>query len=160
MLTLVVSHTIGLTKDERYKLNSGEEVDVIGTSVSVWFEKGNTSEPANEVFVKYKLKNEKQSYPVKTTGDGFEINMPQANPEAEAEIKELPKADLDLLGVNTEFPTAKNLLDIKDGGSEFLQFRQLARSSLIVDGQKTKIPLNIVHCVELRPIEDIIGTLA
>lgn len=160
MLTLVVSHNIGLTKEQRYKLNDGEAIDVVGVSVPVWFHKGTTSEPANEVFVTYKLTNQKEPYPIKTTKTGFEMNMPQSNPAAEEEIKKLPDQVLDLLGVNKNFPTAKSLLDVKDGGSEFLQFRQFARSQLIVDGQKTTIPMNIVHCVEIRPIEDIIVSLA
>lgn len=160
MLTLVVSHVIGLTRDERYRLNKGETLDVYGVSVPVWFHKGNTSEPASEVFVTYKLTNQKEAYPIKTTSSGYEMNMPQSNPAAEEEIKKVPDTLLEVLGVNKEFPTAKNLLDIKDGGAGFLQFRQFSKSNLIVDGEKTKTPLNIVHCVEIKPIEDIVDTLA
>jgi hypothetical protein len=160
MLTLVVSHVIGLTREQRYDLHAGKPVDVVGVSVPVWFEKGSTSEPANEVFVNYKLTNKKESFPIKMTKCGFEINIPQANPEAEAEIKQLPKDALEIVGVNTNFPNSTNLLDLKDGGSEFLQFRQYAKTNLIADGQVTRKPLNIVHCVEIRPIEDVIQTLS
>lgn len=160
MLTLVVSHIIGLTKEQRYNLHDGKPVDVVGISLPVWFEKGSTSEPANEIFATYKLTNNKEAFPIKMNRRGFEINMPQSNPEAEAEIKALPQEALEIVGVNTNFPNSKNLLNYKDGGSEFLQFRQYAKSNLIVEGQKTRKPLNIVHCVEIRPIEEIIQTLS
>ena len=160
MLTLVVSHNITLTREQRYKLHAGETIDVVGVSVPVWFEKGSTSEPANEVFASYKLMNDKQASPIKTVQGGYHINMPQPNPEAEAEIKEMPPEVLSTLGINANFPNAKSLLDFKDGGSEYLQFRQYAKTNLVVDGTKTRTPLNIVHCVEIRPIEDLIETLA
>lgn len=159
MLTLVVSHVIGLTRDQRYDLHTGKTVDVVGISIPVWFEKGSTSEPANEVFVNYKLTNYKEAFPIKTTKCGFEINMPQSNPEAEAEIRALPQEALEVVGVNTNFPNSKNLLDMKDGGSEFLQFRQYAKTNLLVDGEKTRKALNIVHCVEIKSLEDIVATL-
>ncbi len=160
MLTLVISHNIALTREERYRLSEGQEVNVVGVSTPVWFEKGNTSEPAHEVFVNYKLTNEKTPSVVKITTDGYEMNMPQKNAEAEAEIKTVPEPLLAALGVNKNFPDAKSLTDVKDGGAEFLQFRQYARSNLVVDGEKTRTPLNIVHCVEIKPIEEVIQTLA
>jgi hypothetical protein len=159
MLTLVVTHNIGLTKEERYKLSQGELVEVTGISVPVWFDKGNTSEPANEVFVSYKLTNQLEPYPIKTTKTGYEINMPQRNLNAEEEIKKIPEAILQVLGINKAFPSAKNLVDVKDGGTEFLQFRQFSRSHLIVDGEKTQTPLSIIHCVEIKPIEDLTDSM-
>lgn len=161
MLSLIVSHIIGLTRKERYKLNKGGSVTVVGTSTPVWFEKNNTSEPATEVFAIYKITNKKNGQPIKTTAEGFEMNLPQSNPEAEKEIKSLaiPESILEALGIGKKLPDASSLLDFQDGGSEFLHFKQFARSKLIVEGEKTKIPLNIIHCVEIKPIEDIEETL-
>jgi hypothetical protein len=157
MLTLVISHNIALTKEERYKLHLGETIDVIGVSVPVWFEKGNTSEPANEVFTIYRLTNKPESHVVKTNVSGYEINMPQ---QPEKDLEKVPPNIVESLGIQKELPTSKNLLDIKDGGSEFIQFRQYAQSNLIIDGKKTKKPLNIVHCIEIRAIESLSRSLA
>lgn len=146
MLTLIVSHNIGLTKEERYKLHNGETIDVVGVSVPVWLEKGTTSEPANEVFVKYKLTNIKKNQQIKTNEFGYEINIPQINTEVKEES-------------SINFPNSKNLLDIKDGGIEFLEFKQYSQSSLIIDGEKTNRNLNVVHSIEIRKIEEIINSL-
>ena len=62
MLTLVISHNINLSREERYNLHQGKPVTTVGVSVPVWFEKGNTSEPAQEVFVLYRLTNTSDDY--------------------------------------------------------------------------------------------------
>lgn len=155
MLTLVISHNINLSREERYKLHKGEPVTTVGVSVPVWFEKGNTSEPAQEVFVTYRLTNTKNDYAIKMSKDGYDINIPQPNPELEAQLREVNQEVLDALGVQKEIPTSKMLLDGADGGLEKMQFRQFAKSGLIVDGQKTKKTLSIVHSVDIRRTEDL-----
>ena len=76
MATLTVSHYLYLTKEQRYSLNEGKDIDVVGICVPVWFSKGNTSEPAQEIFCKYKIQNPRQGDNIKQTDDGFTIIMP------------------------------------------------------------------------------------
>lgn len=128
MATLVIAHNIFLTKEERYKLHSGEPIEVTGVNVPVWFEKGNTSEPAQEVFCKYRITNTKENKAIVPFDEGYNISIPK---EAET-IK---------------------LLDIKDGGCEWLYFRQYGE----VHQKKKKF--NIIHDVEFRPLEDLTDTL-
>ena len=58
MATLTISHYIYLTKEQRYALHERQPIEAIGISVPVWFNKGNTSEPAKEIFCKYQIANE------------------------------------------------------------------------------------------------------
>lgn len=159
MLTLVISHNIALSKEQRYKLHNRETIDTVGVSVPVWFEKGNTSEPAQEVFVAYKLTNSTEDFAIKMTKDGYEINIPQPNPELESQLQSVNANVLEALGVQKEIPTSKNLLDVGDGGSAYIQFRQFAKSGLVIDGKKTKKTLSIVHSVEIRTNEELKQTL-
>ena len=55
MATLTVSHYIYLSREQRYELNDGKDIEIVGICVPVWFQKGNTSEPAQEIFCKYKI---------------------------------------------------------------------------------------------------------
>ena len=160
MLTLIVSHNITLSRDERYRLHAGEAVATVGVSVPVWFDRGNTSEPAQEIFVKYKLTNQLDDFPVKTVRDGYEINMPQYDAELEDQLKNVDPETLRALGIQKELPTAKNLLDVRDGGAQFLQFRQFTKTTLVADGVNTKTPPSITHSVEPRTVEELKETLS
>lgn len=159
MLTLVNSHNIALSKEQRYKLHAGETIQAIGVSIPVWFEKGNTSEPANEVFVQYKLSNQTQDFQIKTITTGYEINLPQPNPELEQQLAEIDEKILATLGIQKETPNSQKLLDYEDGGNKGMYFRQFSRSNLIIDGKKTNTPLSIIHSVEIHAIDDLIETL-
>ena len=52
MATLTISHYVYLNREQRYDIHDLKPVEVIGVSVPVWFNNGNTSEPAKEVFCK------------------------------------------------------------------------------------------------------------
>jgi hypothetical protein len=133
MLTLTISHNVFLNEKQRYDLHRGEPVEVIGASVPVWFHKGNTSEPAKEVFCLYRLTNDKFFRPIMQTTNGYHISLPQ-KPDAH------------------KMTTSINLLNIKDGGSEWLYFTQ----SNIIQGKKK---FTTIHFIEIKPIEKLLKTL-
>jgi hypothetical protein len=160
MLTLVTSHNIALSKEQRYKLHAGESVTAIGISIPVWFQKGNTSEPAQEVFATYKISNDSGDFQIKTNDQGYEINLPQPNPEMQKYLENIDQDILDTLGIQREMPTSKKLLDFEDGGNAGMYFRQFAKSNLVIDGEKTKIPLSIIHSVEIHSLDDLLDTLS
>jgi hypothetical protein len=54
---LAIAHHIFLTRDECYDLLNNVEKTVLGVSLPVWLHKGDTSEPALEVFCNYKITN-------------------------------------------------------------------------------------------------------
>lgn len=139
-LTLTVAHNIFLTRKQRYDLVKGEEVGVVGVSVPVWYYQGKTSEPGNEVFCKYKLFPTEHKIFVKHNSEGYEIYLPKKsfNPED-----------------NRANPlTLKNLLDHKDGGIEWVAFRQFGKA------KKNKKTVNIVHYVEIKTVEEMAKTLS
>ena len=142
-ITLTVAHNIFLTKEERYKLHAGETIEVIGVSIPVWFKKGTTSEPAQEVFCLYKLMNEAGNRAIMQCDGGYSVNLPQQTSEDDP-------SSVKLAG---EIPTSDRLLDIKDGGSEWLEFRQYNKV------HQGKLKFNVVHFVEIKPIELLQETL-
>lgn len=141
MATLTISHYVYLTKEQRYALHAGQEVEVVGVSVPVWFHKGTTSEPAKELFCKYKLTNEKTNKVIFQTEEGYAVNLPQ--PQAEKITDETPIA--------TGY--SDKLLNVEDKGSEYLDFRQYNR---IKQGDKE---FNVVHFVEIKTLETLMETL-
>src|SRR5262252_8141079 len=110
-ITITVLHNIFLTRDERYKLASGEDVETVGVSVPVWFHRGKTTEPAVEVFCKYKLTNAPVQTPITSIDGGYLVNVPQADEQA-VMVKDAMQGPQ--LGLPTRPPTATMLRDIKD----------------------------------------------
>lgn len=132
MLTLTISHHIFLTKNERYKLTNGESIEVIGITIPVWFMKGNTSEPAKEIFCKYNICNNGNEESIFATKQGFQLNLP-----------------IVIDGQNTE----KQLLDFKDGGAECLFYREFNKVN-------KPIQYDIVHYIQIMPLEIMEQTLS
>lgn len=147
MATLTVSHYIYLNREQRYKVHSGEFVEVIGISVPVWFYRGTTSEPAKEMFCKYKITNEATDKSILSTKEGYEINLPQKTEldnDNSPEVKEITSIKLG---------TSERLLDLKDGGTEWLEFRQYNK----IEQGKNKF--NLIHFVEIKPDELLQDTM-
>lgn len=157
MLRLNIYHNIHLTKEQRYDLHAGKDMKVTGVSVPVWFLGTATSEPAQEVFCNYYLKNPKKEIPIKILNDGYEINLPY-RPSSMPEISDEEWRDLNLNNpkkLNKIYESykkevsSKNLLDICDRGSKFLNYRELNKIFI-----KEK-ELNIMHHITIGDIEEL-----
>lgn len=148
MATLTISHYIYLSREERYKLHSGESIEVTGISVPVWFHRGTTSEPAKEMFCKYKLTNENINKAIVPIDEGYSINMPQ---KLELGDDNVPEEVQEVVAV--QLGTSERLLDLQDGGSEWLEFRQYNKV------QQGSHKFNIVHFVEIKPNELLRDTM-
>jgi hypothetical protein len=150
MATLTISHYIYLTREQRYALHEGNKLEVTGVSVPVWFKKGNTSEPAQEIFCKYTISNDSSSNrSIVPTTTGYEINLPQKLKFANESVPEETQ-----VVVSVYLGTSERLLDINDGGSEWLEFRQFSKI------QQGTNKFNVVHFVEIKPIELLEDTLS
>lgn len=137
-LVLSIGHNIFLSKEDRYKLLN-EEIEAVGVSVPVWFYQNKTSEPAHEVFCKYKIIPSEDEISIKQKDQVYEIT--------------LPKEDLNKDGKKHPV-TIKNILNIKDGGMEWLAFRQYGKIK-----RKNKKTISLIHFLEVKPLEDILGSL-
>ena len=161
MLRLTIHHNIHLTREQRYALHNGEDLNVIGVSIPIWLIKKGTSEPANEIFCRYYLKNPKIDTPIKIFDDGYEISLPYREGKkiyiSDKEWRELNSNDpekLEDMYVKTiKEVSSKNILDIKDGGSEFLNYRELNKVMI------KKKELNIMHHITINKIENLIDRL-
>lgn len=157
VLTLAVLHKIYLTKKERYALINREKIEVIGVSVPVWFYKGNTSEPATEVFCRYIITNNQEDYPISTHKQGYQINIPQIEEEEENKLilsdegwRKLPISDkINLVTIKKTQPSAEALKDISDGGAEYLFFKKMNQI------EKEGKTMHMIHTVEIMCIEDL-----
>ena len=162
MFSIAINHNIWLTRDQRYSLHEGNTIVVVGVSLPVWvFKDKKTSEPAKEIFCKYHLKKSDES-PIKILEDGYEITIPTREgtlPKiSDEEWRDLNQNDPDKLEdmyrkCQNECNT-KNLLDIKDGGSEYLNFRE--HNKISIDNEL----INFIHFVEVSNIEVLIDSLA
>jgi hypothetical protein len=132
-LILTVSHNLFLSKSQRYELAEGKELEIVGVSVPVWFHKGKTSEPANEVFCNYKLIPSEDKVFVNNSETGYNIYLPKNQKNAEGATNPI---------------VLRNLLDIKDGGIEWLAFRQFAKA------KKGKKVIDMIHFVEIKKSEE------
>lgn len=158
--TLAISHNLFLNYQERYDWYNGKEIEVIGVSMPVWFADGTSSEPGHEVFTKYKLLTSEDKALIQHNKELFyEIHMPKCPPKPYMKLPEevwasLTPEEQEAWYVENE-PTQSitNILDIKDGGSEWLAFRQYGKV------RKEKATLNVVHFVEIKPIEQLLASI-
>lgn len=162
MLSMAVNHNIWLTRDQRYALHEGIEIVVVGVSVPVWVHNNKvTSEPAKEVFCKYVLKNPKFDAPIQLVSDGYEITMPNREGTlpslTDEEWRNLHFNDPEKLESYYEkcqrAVNSKNLLDIKDGGSKYLSFRE---HNKIKSNDEF---VNFIHFVSIMDIEELTKNL-
>lgn len=156
--TLTISHYLYLTKAERYAWQIGQQVDVVGVSIPVWFCKGISSEPAIEVFAKYHLIPSPEIF-IKHVDDGYEITVPIAPatefvPLSDDIWKSLTLEEQEKwYEANEPTPSLRMLLDNKDGGSKYLAFCQHSKV------RKNKRVLNVVHFMEIKDIDALTKTL-
>jgi len=155
MLALTIHHNIRLTRDERYKLHEGEDVVVVGVSVPVWFINKTTSEPAKEVFCKYYLKKSDKEMPIRILKDGYEVTIPNRKARTPRTLtdeqwrKLTPEAQGDYYDRCVSEVSSKNLLDISDGGSGSLTYRE---QNQIKQGGEM---MSIMHYVNIGSIDDM-----
>jgi hypothetical protein len=149
MPTLSVSHYIYLNKSQRYDLHNGKEISVIGISVPVWFDKGNTTEPAQEYFCKYKLINDKSDAGVKQIDEGFSLVMPYFEIVDEKNTTEEMKKI-----VQRKLGTTESLLDVSDGGIEISEFKVYQK--LQIENEL----YHLIHFVEIKAIDILLDTIS
>lgn len=163
MLSLTIQHNIHLTREQRYALHAGEQIETIGYSVPIWIANKNTSEPGKEVFCRYVLKNPKEETPIHIMKDGYEITVPyregtklEISNEEWRQLNEKDPNKLEAMYRNL-LPevSSKRLLDIADGGNGgTLIYRE--QNKVKRDDQT----ISIMHYVSIEPIELLISTLA
>jgi len=138
-LTLTVSHNIFLKKEQRYELHIGKEVKTIGVSTPVWTNGKKTSEPAHEVFCNYIITPTDCKIYIRHNAKGYDILLPKNSYDSENK-RQNPV-------------TINNIIDFKDGGVEWLAFRQFNQVN------KNKRNITIAHFVEIKDMEELIQTL-
>lgn len=159
MLILSILHNIFLSTEQAKQLHNGEDVEVIGASLPVWYFKGNTSEPAEEVFCKYTLTNKKSDEPLAVAlseaRDSYIINMPQLPADY------VPRTYLDddvwrAMTVEEQIDwyqdnpvpdSSKNLLPVKEGGSGYLHFKE--HGKILVNNRQVAT----MHVVEIKSLD-------
>lgn len=132
MLSLTIHHVVHLTKEQRYSLHEGNNIETTGISVPVWIMNKTTSEPAHEVFCRYILKNPRKDMPIQVLEDGYEITIPYREGSklniTDEEWRHLNMNDprkLDALYKMTpQSISSQNLLNEIDGGSNSLCYRE------------------------------------
>lgn len=151
MKILIISHDVFLSKEERYDLYNGKEIEVVGVSVPVWVDEGKTSEPAVEVFCKYYFFNKQEQIAIQPVKTGYNIVIPKTAISQELPANLSPQ-EVEVL-YNEVLPCVRDLLEIKDGGKAWIAFRQLNR---LKEGDKIT---DILHYVEIKPIEYLLDSI-
>lgn len=166
MATLFVHHQIYLNKEEVNELNNKKTLTIRGVCIPVWFHKKDTSEPAEELFCNYILKNNKINKKVMVLKDeempiGYKIYLPQVPKSykpremSNESWREMTPDEQNMWFYDHPVPDSiENLLDVKDGGNEYLSFDYKDRFP--VEDEKY---VTIRHCVEIKRTENLMKTL-
>lgn len=158
MAVLTMAHYLYLDRSQRYSLHEGKTLHVTGVCVPVWFQKGNTSEPAPEIFCKYIIANDKTGANINRTATGWHINMPHVelvgenaksdDPEVEKMVEEI------LRDYHKRIGTSERLLDATDGGVEEVEFRYYHKMEI------DKKLHHVIHFVEIKTLDLLLNTLS
>lgn len=161
MSILVVSHNIFLTKEERYAVIYGQTVKVIGISIPIWAQQGNTTEPAREIFCNYTISNSHIEKLVSFAEDGYTISLPyttirmRANKLPDEAWLKLSRAEQEIFyEKNPQIVTARCLLDPSDGGGAYMKFKYRCLMN------KNNNNIATFHFVEIKTIESLIASLS
>lgn len=138
-LTLTVSHNIFLSHENRYAINDGKEIEVVGVSTPVWVYK-KTSEPANEIFCRYKITPTDYQLHIKHNAKGYDLLLPKSSHNPVTKVNNPVML--------------KNILDFKDGGIEWIAFRQFHQV------RKNNKDITIAHFIEIKDMGELIQTLS
>lgn len=154
MFTLSIQHNIFLTHKERYNIHQQKDVDTIGVSIPVWHLENKTSEPGKEVFCNYYLRNPRKEIPIKIMKDGYLLCLPHRIPtrqQREIENEEWVKMNQEQReAYYTAMPremSSASLLDVQDGGSETLMYRE---SNTVKSGDKFMKIVHYVHIFDMK----------
>ena len=121
---LTIAHNLFPNREERYRLREpNTEVDTVGICLPVWVSGVVTSEPAEEIYCRYRLRNYTTAgtESVHTTDDGYTIS----------------------LGDKTLWDS---ILDSKDGGSGSIY---LTHQGKLV---KNEIEMLVIHYINIQDI--------
>jgi hypothetical protein len=122
---LTIAHNLFLSKNERYSFSDDNvEISMVGICLPVWVSGANTSEPAEEVYCCYRLRNYiiggEES--VSMTKDGFTISL------ADKSFRE-------------------SIKDVKDGGSGSIYLTH--QGKLINNG----IEIVVIHYINIQDMK-------
>jgi hypothetical protein len=150
-LGLVLHHNLFLTRDQRYALHAGQDVETVGTTVSVWCRGSVTTEPAKEIFCRYLIRNLGQDLPIKMVNDGFEIALPNRQPltsQISNDLwRQLSEKEWDeFYQMFRDGASTSNLLNVEDGGSACLMYREHNKIRYMDDVSL----LTIIHLIQIR----------
>ncbi len=138
-----------LTYEQRYEVQNRTTVQVVGVSCPIWTHQEESSEPGLELFCLYRI-IPGDTLRIKHRKDGYDITLPErkmTEPLSDEVWKSLtPEAQREWYATNEPQPSAYNLRNIRDGGSEWLAFRQVSKIR-----RKNK-SLYLVHYVEIKDI--------
>jgi hypothetical protein len=168
LITISINHSIFLNRDQRYSLHEGNDIETIGVSMPIWFYKGSTTEPGEEVFCKYLLTNKGKSEHIRFNEGGYAINLPQlpetfVRQELDLELwRKLTEEQKNNWYESNKSPkSSENLLDIGDGGAAYLAFK-MAQTMVTHYGIREEFldrSLNTVHFVTIRDEEKFLPSI-
>jgi hypothetical protein len=142
---LSISHNIFLDRNQRYDLNNKKVIEVVGSNFPIWFSGEKTSEPGREIFCRYRIHPYKSVFRnIKVNGDGYDIFLLQEKED----VGTMPAKIKKFFNKTSNPPSVISLLDIKDGGAEWLYFRSYDRKYI-----------NLIHSVEIQKIENLMESL-
>ena len=158
-IVLSLAHYIYLTRDQRYALHEGERLDVVGVTLPVWFYRGDTSEPAVEVFGQYIIDNKQdEDCIIYTIPTGYQFNLPQLPQDYQkAELSDERWRAMSFQERNNWYEENKSplnskcLLDPVDGGGAYLHWTQHNKR---VKGNRVLAIKNYVEIKDMSKLED------
>lgn len=160
MLILSILHHIFLSDEEIEKLINGEKLEVTGVSLPVWFQNGNTSEPAEEVFCKYRLLCSNDPEPIKhymkkgSKGYAIEIRQNKDKPKFPSHWKSMSEEDQNVWFAENIPNDITNARSVANGGSDYLHFQEFNKVK-----QKNKF-YTIYHNVEIKTMQSLLRTIS
>lgn len=137
--TLYIGHNIFLNKEQRYNLYYGKKIKVIGFNISCnSLKKYNCIECFSQYYLipRKKIKNK-----IKKNNKGYTIYIENLNMFSIFDFLFTEK--------NKNNFSAKDLINIKDGGKEWTFIKQ----------ELNEINHNTIHTIEIQKIENLLSSL-
>lgn len=161
-ISLIISHSITLTRDERYSIHEGNIVQTIGISIPYWKLQNKEINSTKEIFCRYSISYTGKNQPIRAMDDatGYIIYLPFRDKKGDLDSisnedwRKMSNSELEMWYANNKAEiTSKVLLDAKDGGSEGIVYRESSR--LLVDSQI----VNVRHYISIKDESFLLNSL-
>ena len=167
-MQLIASHSIHLTREQRYQIHEGKTIETIGVCIPIWLMDNLPTDPAKEVFCKYEISYNGKNEPIQIINNGFKTLLPHRAKTGDRDSLtnedwlKMSEKELDIwYEYNQPEVNSSVMLDYNEGGCQGLIYRESSKLvfDIPVNNNVEKRIVEVKHFISISEIENLLNSL-